>query len=97
MSKPLAGRVALITGASSGIGDATARVLADAGAKVAIAARRHERLEVLARELTSAGTEVLVLAADLLREDENRRIVAETERFFGRLDMLVNNAGVMLL
>jgi len=97
MSKPLAGRVALITGASSGIGDATARVLAEAGAKVAIAARRHERLEVLARELSKAGAEVLVLAADLLREDENQRIVAETEKHFGRLDILVNNAGVMLL
>ena len=97
MSKPLAGRVALVTGASSGIGDAAARVLAGAGAKVAIAARRHERLDILARELSAAGAEVLVLAADLLREDENQRIVAETEKHFGRLDILVNNAGVMLL
>ena len=97
MSKPLAGRVALVTGASSGIGDATARALAEAGAKVAIAARRHERLEVLASELTKTGAEALVLAADLLREDENQRIVAETEKHFGRLDILVNNAGVMLL
>jgi NADP-dependent 3-hydroxy acid dehydrogenase YdfG len=97
MSKLLEGRVALITGASSGIGDATARALADAGAKIAIAARRHERLDNLARELTKAGAEVLVLAADLVREDENRRIVAETEKHFGRLDILVNNAGVMHL
>ncbi|HET7065393.1 MAG TPA: SDR family NAD(P)-dependent oxidoreductase [Rudaea sp.] len=97
MSKPLAGRVALITGASSGIGDATARVLAEAGAKVAIAARRHERLEGLARELGVSGTEVLVLSADLVLEEENRRIVVETEAHFGRLDILVNNAGVMLL
>jgi len=97
MSKPLAGRVALVTGASSGIGDATARALADAGAKVAVAARRHDRLEVLARELSATGGDVLVLAADLVREDENRRIVAETEKHFGRLDILVNNAGVMLL
>jgi len=97
MGKPLAGRVALVTGASSGIGDATARALADAGAKVAIAARRHERLDVLARELGGSGAEVLVLAADLAREEENRRIVVETEAHFGRLDILVNNAGVMLL
>jgi len=97
MIKPLAGRVALVTGASSGIGDATARALADAGAKVAIAARRHERLDVLARELGGSGSEVLVLAADLAREEENRRIVVETEAHFGRLDILVNNAGVMLL
>ncbi|HEX3123752.1 MAG TPA: SDR family NAD(P)-dependent oxidoreductase [Rhodanobacteraceae bacterium] len=97
MGKPLAGRVALVTGASSGIGDATARALADAGAKVAIAARRHERLDVLARELVGSGAEVFVLAADLAREEENRRIVVETEAHFGRLDILVNNAGVMLL
>ena len=97
MNKPLEGRVALVTGASSGIGDATARALASAGADVAIAARRHDRLDVLARELEKAGTKVLVLAADLLVEEENRRIVAETEAHFGRLDILVNNAGVMLL
>ena len=97
MNKPLAGRVALVTGASSGIGDATARALAEAGAKVAVTARRVERLEVLEREMTGSGTEVLVLAADLLIEDENRRIVADTEAHFGRLDILVNNAGVMLL
>jgi NADP-dependent 3-hydroxy acid dehydrogenase YdfG len=97
MGKLLEGRVALVTGASSGIGDATARALAEAGAKVAIAARRRERLDVLARELSASGTEVLVLAADLAREDENRRIVVETEGHFGRLDILVNNAGVMLL
>jgi NADP-dependent 3-hydroxy acid dehydrogenase YdfG len=97
MNKPLAGRVALVTGASSGIGDATARALAQAGAKVAIAARRYERLEVLARELGASGAEVLVLVADLAGEEENRRIVVETEAHFGRLDILVNNAGVMLL
>ena len=97
MNKPLEGRVALVTGASSGIGDATARALASAGADVAIAARRHDRLDVLARELEKTGTKVLVLAADLLVEEENRRIVAETEAHFGRLDILVNNAGVMLL
>jgi NADP-dependent 3-hydroxy acid dehydrogenase YdfG len=71
--------------------------LAEAGAKIAIAARRHERLDVLASELSESGAEVLVLAADLVREDENRRIVAETEIHFGRLDILVNNAGVMHL
>ena len=97
MSKPLAGRVALVTGASSGIGDATARALADAGADVAIAARRHDRLDMLAREIEKTSAKVLVLAADLLREEENRRIVADTEAHFGRLDILVNNAGVMLL
>ncbi len=96
-SKILAGRVALVTGASSGIGDATARMLAEAGAQVAIVARRKDRLDALARELTQSGTQVLAIPADLVREDENRRIVAETEARFGRLDILVNNAGVMHL
>jgi NADP-dependent 3-hydroxy acid dehydrogenase YdfG len=97
MSKILAGRVALVTGASSGIGVATARALAAAGAHVSIAARRQDRLDALARDLEKSGVKALVLAADLLREEENRRIVAATEAHFGRLDILVNNAGVMLL
>ena len=97
MNKPLAGRVALVSGASSGIGEATARALAMAGAHVALAARRRERLDALAQELAKSGAQVLVIAADLAQEAENRRIVAETEARFGRLDILVNNAGVMLL
>lgn len=97
MNKPLAGRVALVTGASSGIGEATARALAQAGAHVALAARRRDRLDALAQELAKAGAQVLVIVADLTQEAENRRIVAETETRFGRLDILVNNAGVMLL
>jgi NADP-dependent 3-hydroxy acid dehydrogenase YdfG len=97
MSKPLAGRVALVTGASSGIGEATARALAEAGAHVAITARRVDRLKLLAGEIKDAGARVLPIAADLVREEENRRIVVETEARFGRLDILVNNAGVMLL
>lgn len=97
MNQPLAGRVALVTGASSGIGAATARVLARAGADVAIAARREDRLLALAEELGQCGVRPLVIAADLAREDENRRIVAETQRRFSRIDILVNNAGVMLL
>src|SRR5882724_8099621 len=96
-AKDLSGRVALVTGASSGIGDATARALANAGAKVVIAARRKDRLDALACELKQSGAEVLAIAADLVREDENRRIVAQTEAHFGRLDILVNNAGVMHL
>ncbi len=90
-------RVALVTGASSGIGEATALALAEAGAKLAIAARRADRLQVLAERLREAGGEPLVLAADLLDEREAQRIVAATESHFGRLDVLVNNAGVMYL
>jgi NADP-dependent 3-hydroxy acid dehydrogenase YdfG len=93
----LDGRIALVTGASSGIGEATAVALAEAGAKVAIAARRRDRLQALADRLKPLGAEPLVLEADLLDEHVAQRIVADTERHFGRLDILVNNAGVMYL
>jgi NADP-dependent 3-hydroxy acid dehydrogenase YdfG len=97
MSGRLDGRIALVTGASSGIGEATALALAEAGAKVAIAARRRDRLDALAAKLAALGAEPTVLAADLSSEDEAKRIVVETEAHYGRLDILVNNAGVMYL
>jgi len=95
--KRLDGRIALVTGASSGIGEATAIALAESGAKVAIAARRKDRLQALAARLAPLGAEPLVLEADLLDEHVAQRIVADTERHFGKLDILVNNAGVMYL
>lgn len=97
MPQRLARRVALVTGASSGIGEATAIALAEAGAKVAVAARRRDRLDELAARLQALGAEPLVLPADLLDENEAQRIVVETEAHYGRLDILVNNAGVMYL
>jgi NADP-dependent 3-hydroxy acid dehydrogenase YdfG len=96
-AKPLQGRVALVTGASSGIGEATAFALAAAGAKTAIVARRAERLEALAKRIAEAGGEALALAADAALESEAKRMLGEVENRFGRLDILVNNAGVMLL
>jgi NADP-dependent 3-hydroxy acid dehydrogenase YdfG len=95
--KRLDGRVALVTGASSGIGEATAMALAEAGARVAIAARRRDRLEALAGRLAGLGAEPLVLEADLIDEHVAQRIVHDAEARFGRLDILVNNAGVMYL
>lgn len=97
MKQRLDGRVALITGASSGIGEATAIALAQEGAKVAVSARRGDRLDDLAVRIREAGGEVLTLEADLLDVDEAQRIVHDTEAHFGRLDILVNNAGVMYL
>ena len=97
MGKRLQDRIALVTGASSGIGAATALAFAEAGAKVAIAARRRDRLDELAKSLAALGAEPLVLEADLLDEHAAQRIVADTEKHFGRLDILVNNAGVMYL
>lgn len=97
MDKPLQDRTALVTGASSGIGYATALALAQAGARVALAARRRERLDELAGRIRAAGGEACVVAADFSIEAEAQRAVLEAEQAFGRLDILVNNAGVMYL
>ncbi|MBV9416663.1 MAG: SDR family NAD(P)-dependent oxidoreductase [Solirubrobacterales bacterium] len=95
--RPLEGTVALVTGASSGIGEATALALAELGAAVAIAARRRERLEDLAGRVGDAGGTALVLEADLTDEGHAREAVERTVSELGRLDTLTNNAGMMLL
>ena len=97
MTTPLQGKVALVTGASSGIGEATALALARAGARVAIAARRLDRLDGVARRIADLRSESLVLEADVARPDDAESIVARTVDRWGRLDVLVNNAGLMLL
>jgi NADP-dependent 3-hydroxy acid dehydrogenase YdfG len=97
MDIDLSGKVVAITGASSGIGEATARACAAAGASVALAARRSERIEALAQELTGAGKRAVAISADVGVEDEARAFVERTHAELGRLDVLVNNAGVMLL
>jgi NADP-dependent 3-hydroxy acid dehydrogenase YdfG len=97
MNQPLKDRVALVTGASSGIGEATALALAAAGARVALAARRHDRLEAVAARIRADGGETAVITADFGVEADAQRAVHETEKAFGRLDILVNNAGVMYL
>jgi NADP-dependent 3-hydroxy acid dehydrogenase YdfG len=97
MAKRLDGTVALVTGASSGIGEATARALAGEGAAVSLVARRRERLERLADEIGGAGGRALVVEADITVEAAAREAVERTVRELGRLDILINNAGVMLL
>jgi NADP-dependent 3-hydroxy acid dehydrogenase YdfG len=89
--------VALVTGASSGIGEATVRKLASRGAFVAAVARREERLADLAGELAAKNQSVLALPADITDEKQGRAAVSRVIDEFGRLDVLVNNAGVMLL
>ncbi|RSS83823.1 SDR family NAD(P)-dependent oxidoreductase [Streptomyces sp. WAC06614] len=89
----LDGKVALITGASSGIGAAAGRVFAREGAKVVLAARRKERLEELAAELTATGAEVAYAVTDVTRPEDTAAAVALAVERFGRLDCAFNNAG----
>src|SRR3954471_13617901 len=93
----LDGKVAAITGASSGIGEATAVALARAGAAVAIGARREDRLSSLASRIEGDGGRALALPVDVADEDSARSFVTEAHSQLGGLDILVNNAGVMLL
>ena len=93
----LKGTVALVTGASSGIGAATAAALAAQGAGVALAARRRERLDALAAGLREQGATALVLESDITDEQQAVEAVERTVAELGRLDTLISNAGVMLL
>lgn len=93
----LAGKVVLVTGASSGIGEATARSLAARGVKVVAGARRVDRLKKLADEVTAAGGQLRYQALDVTSLEEMQRFVAFAEREFGAVDVIVNNAGLMPL
>jgi NADP-dependent 3-hydroxy acid dehydrogenase YdfG len=93
----LSDTVALITGASSGIGEATAVALAELGAAVAIVARRRDRLDALATRIEERGGRVLTIEADVTDREQATGAVEQTVSELGRLDTLINNAGVMLL
>jgi len=95
MSKKLDGAIALVTGASSGIGEATVRRLAEEGASVALVARRRDRLERIAASLPSGGR-AFVVEADIASREQARDAVKRTVAELGRLDILVNNAGLAL-
>jgi NADP-dependent 3-hydroxy acid dehydrogenase YdfG len=97
MADRLDGTVALVTGASSGIGEATARALAAEGAAVAVAARRKDRLDELAKKIEDDGGKALAIETDVTDQQNATELVQLTVDKLGRLDMLVNNAGVMLL
>ena len=96
-TRKLSGKVALITGASSGIGAATALALAQEGAAVALVARRQDRLEELAKTITAAGGKAEVIALDIADPAQANEAAARTVSALGGLDILVNNAGIMLL
>ena len=95
MTKPLAGKVALVTGASSGIGAATAVALAAAGAAVAMSARRADRLAGLVAQIEAAGGKALALAGDMAKEADAIKAVDDTVAQLGRIDILINSAGIM--
>lgn len=91
----LTGKVALITGASSGIGRASALALATQGAKVVVAARRLDKLQALVAEIKNHGKDALAVAMDVTKKTEIDAAIAETIKTFGRLDILLNNAGAL--
>ena len=90
----IAGKVVAVTGASSGIGKVTARVLGERGAKVVLGARRVAQLDEIAAELRGRGGQAIVCATDVTRRDDVERLVGTAVSEFGRLDVLVNNAGI---
>ena len=97
MAEQLDGTVALVTGASSGIGEASARLLASHGAAVAVAARRKDRLDALVGDIERAGGRALAIQADVTDREQATGAVGGAVDELGRLDTVVNNAGVMLL
>jgi NADP-dependent 3-hydroxy acid dehydrogenase YdfG len=97
VDRDLNGRVVVITGASSGIGEATARALGARGAKLALLARRADRIEALARELSGDGATALALEADVTDSSTVERAAERIRDELGRVDCLVNNAGLMQL
>jgi len=90
----LSGQVAIVTGASSGIGAASAKALVSQGAKVTLAARRQERLNQVAREVTDLGGETLVIQTDVSQKTQIEEMIRQTVAKWGKIDILLNNAGI---
>jgi NADP-dependent 3-hydroxy acid dehydrogenase YdfG len=95
MNENIEGKVVAITGASSGLGEATARYLAERGATVALGARRLERLQALVDEITATGGQAFALATDVTDVAQVRALVNAAVERFGRIDVMLNNAGLM--
>lgn len=97
MSGKLQGKVAIVTGASAGIGEATAIALAAEGAKVAIVARRSDRLNEVAERITQSGGEALAIVADITDDTQIKALIDKTKTTWGQIDIVVNNAGIALI
>jgi NADP-dependent 3-hydroxy acid dehydrogenase YdfG len=97
MTENIAGKVLVITGASSGMGEATARDLAAQGAKVVLGARRADRLEKVVKEIKDAGGEAISVATDVTKREDVQKLVDTAKETFGKVDVLFNNAGLMPL
>ncbi|HUJ11606.1 MAG TPA: SDR family oxidoreductase [Verrucomicrobiae bacterium] len=95
MSNNIKGKVVVITGASSGLGEATARLLSAEGATVVLGARRVDRLKSLADELTAKGGKALAIATDVTHYDQVKKLVDAAVQKYGRIDVMINNAGLM--
>jgi NADP-dependent 3-hydroxy acid dehydrogenase YdfG len=95
MDKNIEGKVVVITGASSGLGEATARLLSAQGASVVLGARRIERLKALGDELTRGGRKALAIATDVTQRDQVQKLVDAAVQSYGRIDVMINNAGLM--
>jgi NADP-dependent 3-hydroxy acid dehydrogenase YdfG len=95
MTDNINGKVVVITGASSGLGEATARLLSAQGASVVLGARRIDRLRLLADELTGSGGKALALATDVTHSDQVKKLVDKAVQTYGRIDVMCNNAGLM--
>ena len=95
MNKNIEGKIVVITGASSGLGEATARMLSSEGARVALGARRAGRLQAIVDELTRGGGKALALETDVTRYEQVKRLVDAAVETYGRIDVMINNAGIM--
>src|SRR6516162_9575395 len=95
MSENIAGKVVVVTGASSGLGEATARLLSAQGATVVLGARRTDRLQSLAKKLAENGGKALAIALDVTRREQVKALVDSAVQHFGRIDVMINNAGLM--